>query len=109
MNIKNCPTCNKLFETNNTKRIYCRKKCGPSTRRAKIKYRKKHNKILDFRQPISKLYRNEIKEIYKNRPIDMEVDHIIPLNGENVSGLHVPWNLQYLIPEENNRKSNKVY
>jgi hypothetical protein len=48
-----------------------------------------------------------IRAIYLNCPEGHEVDHIVPIGGKNVSGLHVAFNLQYLPTKENQRKSNK--
>jgi hypothetical protein len=52
---------------------------------------------------------NEIRTIYANRPDGFHVDHIIPINGQIVSGLHVPWNLQYLPATENMSKGRRVF
>ena len=62
-------------------------------------------------------HHEQIKELYalsqkltKETGIKHHVDHIIPLQGENVSGLHVPWNLQVIPafgPNGNCSKGNR--
>lgn len=41
-------------------------------------------------------------------PSGFEVDHIIPVNGPNVCGLHILENLQYLPKSVNNRKRERI-
>jgi 5-methylcytosine-specific restriction endonuclease McrA len=45
-----------------------------------------------------------IEQVYGGLP---HVDHIVPLRGELVSGLHAPQNLQLMSRVENQRKSNR--
>lgn len=54
-------------------------------------------------------HRRWVLAIYETaRDLGLEVDHVVPVKGKTVSGLHVPWNLQLLAPEVNKTKGNKL-
>jgi 5-methylcytosine-specific restriction endonuclease McrA len=75
-------------------------------RKATIKRSCPNSLLEDDYYEIKQIYL-KCKEITDTTGIIHHVDHIVPLNGKTVCGLHVPWNLQILTAEENLRKSNK--
>lgn len=53
-----------------------------------------------------KRFYTHAKDCYLVTGEEYEVDHIIPIKGKDICGLHVPWNLQVLPKDLNRRKSN---
>jgi hypothetical protein len=56
---------------------------------------------------IAEVYR-QADEVTKATGVPHQVDHIVPLQGRTVCGLHIPWNLQVIPAKENQRKFNKL-
>lgn len=94
---------NNRDKVNAYNRKYSKSAKGQVVNRAKRAYRR----ALQKQATPPWVNRKALKEFYKNCPKGHHVDHIIPLEYDDVCGLHVPWNLQYLTAFENDSKGNK--
>lgn len=90
-------------------RIATRKRHYDNNRAQRIEYvRRRQGRIKNGPQ-LTLGHQAEIDGLYRFCNIfkGFEVDHIIPLSGKQVSGLHVPSNLQVLTIRANRQKGNK--
>lgn len=123
-NYKYCTSCSLIFTRNlfnlNSSKIdglgdQCRD-CATALRRASYLKNpgpeKARNKLREetirLRTP-SWACLDTIEKFYINCPKGYHVDHVIPLQGKLVSGLHIESNLQYLPAKDNLAKGNKFY
>lgn len=115
---KHCKHCGEVKEveyfycnnyTNDSLSTYC-KVCQAALEKPTATARTAKYKASKLQRTPSWVSKEELASIelfYKNCPIGYQVDHIIPLQGDIVSGLHVLANLQYLTISENASKRNK--
>jgi hypothetical protein len=128
----NCKICDKEIRSNKYSEDYHRDyrndisnklKMKEYQKQYKIRNKDKINSITAKRRALklnatpkwlTKIDLKNIEEFYQIAQMfklytgqEYHVDHIVPLQGKNVCGLHVPWNLQILEASENIRKSNK--
>ena len=116
------PKCRNVFKMNNPARKLFNQRYIESGRKSLVnkkysktpkgKKNKNHNTAMRHARKLRAipLWANieKIKEIYRNRKKGYHVDHVVPLKGLNVCGLHVENNLQYLTVRENISKGNKL-
>jgi hypothetical protein len=112
--LKHCSRCDLVksfenFRKNKSNRqglnTYC-KVCHLETTASTQPARQAEYKSSKIQRTVGWTETDKIKLFYSKCPKGYHVDHIIPLNGELVSGLHVLSNLQYLPAKENCSKSN---
>jgi len=92
----------KVTETNNRWSLN-----NPEKMRLIIRNRNKLRNLIVRQQRPKWANLQKIRHIYDNCPEGHHVDHVIPLRGKTVCGLHIETNLQYMPALENIKKSNK--
>ena len=87
------------------------RKANPEKQKASQHFCDMRRRFIKFqaRMILNPEERKEIIQFYKKCPKGYHVDHIIPLRGKLVSGLHVETNLQILTASANSAKGNRFH
>jgi hypothetical protein len=83
--------------------------------RAAAERARQARKLMATPQWLTKQHRDAMEAVYvaarkatELSGFNCHVDHIVPLKGENVCGLHVPWNLRIVSQSYNSKKRNSI-
>lgn len=117
-----CKICNKNarkeYYKNNKSKVLSQVKSWKQLNKSKVRAIRATYKCIKRNASPSWLtneQKSQIESIYWLARLQQEltdeqyhVDHIVPLKGKTVCGLHVPWNLQVMSAKENMTKGNKL-
>lgn len=109
---------NKAWKQANSEQVKATKKAWRQANRAKVNANKAKRRAAKLRATppwLTPTQLSQITSIYSVATLIQKltkqlihVDHIIPLQGKEVCGLHVPWNLQLLPASKNCSKGNRL-
>lgn len=117
LNIKRLLLRDRAYNIKNKEKRFLQQKLWISSNRGRYNASKAKRRAIKLQRTTKWLTITDfdkIKEYYiyanlfsKTSGIQYDVDHIIPLQGKNISGLHVPENLTIITAIENDRKGNR--